>query len=235
MEGNKLKFLMIGISALVVINLLVLDFIWVSQQRESSIPIVSLPEKLEFRTGATITPTPTPASLTPVVSSPEESGGCLESCQEYIDQKIAEELAKLPTPVTTTETVIQTIQPTPSSKVTYISLGGSSSTSATGWTDIPGSDFYFDLSDYPTATGVRWEISLRSFLAGNMVYARLYDVTNSRAVDFSELTSTSGTSELKRSVDLAIWRGNNLYRIQGKSSTGTPAYLDSPRLKITLE
>jgi hypothetical protein len=134
MNESKLKFLVIGIGALVVINLLALDFIWINQKRESSIPIVSLPEKLEFRTGATITPTPTPASLTPAVSSPEESGECLESCQEYIDQKIAEELAKLPTPVTTKETVVQTIQPTPSSKVTYISLGGSSSTSNTGWT-----------------------------------------------------------------------------------------------------
>jgi hypothetical protein len=76
---------------------------------------------------------------------------------------------------------------------------------------------------------------LRSFLGGNKVYARLYDVTNKRAVDFSELWSDSGTSEFKRSVDLAIWRGNNLYRVQAKSSTGTPAYLDSPRLKIILE
>ncbi len=126
-------------------------------------------------------------------------------------------------------------QPTPSSKVTHITIGGSSSTSSTSWQDIQGTDFYFDLTDYPTTTSVRWEISLRAFLAGNLVYARLYDVTNSRAVDFSELSSDSGTSVLQRSVDLAIWRGNNLYRVQGKSSTGNPAYLDSPRLRINLE
>jgi hypothetical protein len=76
---------------------------------------------------------------------------------------------------------------------------------------------------------------LRSFLAGNAVWARIYDVTNNRAVDGSELSTTSGTSLILRSSDLVIWRGNNLYRVQAKSSSGNPAYLDAPRLKIILE
>ncbi len=221
---NRLKIIVIGIIALIVVNLLVLDFIWINQPKEET---ALAPQ--ETKTPTTL-PSPTPTLFTSQITPPE---GCSEECLDYIDQKIDEAISGLPTPAAQ-KTVIPA-QPTPGSKVTYITIGGSSSTSSTSWADIPGTDFYFDLSDYPTATGVRWEISLRSYLAGNLVYARLYDVTNSRAVDFSELTSDSGTSELKRSVDLSIWRGNNLYRVQGKSSTGTPAYLDSPRLRVILE
>ncbi len=220
---NRLKVLIIGVGALIVVNLLVLDFIWVNQRREE--PIVEEQEEEEK-----IISTPTPTLTTSQITPPE---GCSEECLSYIDQKINEAISGLPTPAAQ-ETIVQA-QPTPSSKVAYLTIGGSSSTSAVDWTDIPGTDFYFDLADYPTAIGVRWEISLRSFLAGNKVYTRLYDDTNKRAVDFSELFTDSGTSELNRSVDLAIWRGNNLYRVQAKSSTGTPAYLDSPRLKVILE
>jgi len=221
---NKLKVLVIGVGFLVIANLFVLDFIWVKQRKE--IPVSkSETELLE-------TSTPTPISTLPAseITPPE---GCSEDCVSYIDQKINEAISGLPTSVP--QKTIIPAQPTPSSKVTYITIGGSSSTSSTSWQDISGTDFYFDLNDYPTAASVRWEISLSSFLAGNLVYARLYDVTNKRAVDFSELSSDSGTSELKRSVDISIWRGNNLYRVQGKSSTGNPAYLDSPRLRINLE
>lgn len=217
---NKLKILGVGIGVLIIVNLLVLDFIWVKQKKETPV------SKSGIELLRTSTPTLPLSEITPA----EE---CSEACQEYFDQKINEAISSLPTPAS--QKTVVPAQSTPSSKVAYITIGGSSSTSSTSWVDIPGTDFYFDLSDYPTATGVRWEISLRAFLAGNKVYARLYDVTNKRAVDYSELFTDSGTSELQRSVDLAIWRGNNLYRVQGKSSTGTPAYLDSPRLRVILE
>ena len=225
MEENRLKIFVIGIGVLIVANLLVLDFIWINQEKEEPIPKPSA-----TLTPTTVIPSPAPAAFTSEITPPE---GCSEKCSSYIDQKINEAISGLPTPVS--QKTIVPAQPTQSSKVAFVTIGGSSSTNSTSWVDIPGTDFYFDLSDYPTVSSVRWEISLSSFLAGNLVYARLYDVTNSRAVDFSELSSDSGTSELKRSVDISIWRGNNLYRVQGKSSTGNPAYLDSPRLKVALE
>jgi hypothetical protein len=222
---NKLKVLVIGIGALIVIDLLVLDFIWINQKKEGPTSGSSA-----VITPTTTLPSPTPTIFTSQITPPE---GCSEECLTYIDQKINEAINGLPTAAP--QKTIVPAQPTPSSKVSYITIGGSSSTNSTSWVDIPGTDFYFDLTDYPTAKGVRWEISLRAFLAGNKVYARLYDVTNNRAVDFSELFTETGTSTLQRSVDLAIWRGNNLYRVQGKSSTGTPAYLDSPRLRVILD
>jgi hypothetical protein len=222
---NKLKILVIGIGALIMINLLVLDFIWINQREEGAIP---KPSEAERPTAAI--PSPTPTLSTSQITPPE---GCSKECSSYIDEKINQAISGLPT--SAPQKTIVPAQSSSGSKVAYVTIGGSSSTNSTSWQDIPGTDFYFDLTDYPTATGVRWEISLRSYLAGNKVYARLYDVTNSRAVDYSELSSDSGTSILQRSVDLAIWRGNNLYRVQGKSSAGCEAYLDSPRLKVILE
>jgi hypothetical protein len=221
---NKIKILGISIGVLIILNLLVLDFVWINQQKINSLSSEEV--------GKESVATPTPISTLPASEiTPAEE--CSEACQGYFDQKINEAISSLPTPAS--QKTVVPAQSTPSLKVAYITIGGSSSTSSTSWADIPGTDFYFDLSDYPTATGVRWEISLRSYLAGNKVYARLYDVTNKRAVDYSELWSDSGTSELKRSPDLSIWRYNNLYRVQGKSSAGCDAYLDSPRLRILLE
>jgi len=223
---NKLKILGIGIGGLIILNLLVLDFVWVNQQKINSL------SKKEVGKESAATPTPISTPFVSQITPPEE---CSETCQSFIDQKIEEAISKLPTQPPTGKSAVQPTQIPSASRVAYITLGGSDLTSATDWADISGTDFYFDLTDYPTATGVRWEISLSAFLAGNKVYARLYDVTNNRAVDFSELFTESGTSTLQRSIDLAIWRGNNLYRVQGKSSTGTPAYLDSPRMRINLK
>jgi len=176
--------------------------------------------------------TPTPGlSPTPTISSDLT---CPEDCLSLIDDKVAEEVAKI-TPVTQ-----QVSAPTPAPgeetpKITYLPLGGSSSSSATDWTDISGSEFYFDKGDYPNLSSVRWETSLGSFLGGNLVYVRLYDVTNKRAVDSSQLSTSSSTSKLLQSSNLSIWSGNNLYRIQAKSSSGNPLYIDSPRLKIILK
>lgn len=219
-----LKVLPIILASIIIVNLVVLDFFWIASRSKKEL----VAEKISQSEEVFETPTPTP------ISQEQSCSQCLTETE--IESKIDEKLAKV-TPVTSqTKTT-----PTPSlassnqiPKVSYVPLGGSSSTSNTDWTDISGSDFYFNKTDYPGTTSVSWEVSLHSFLGGNKVYSRLYDVTNKRAVDGGELSTDSSSSILVRSGNLTIWSGNNLYRIQAKSSSGTPANLDSPRLKITL-
>ena len=218
MTEKLLKVLPIILASIIIVNLVVLDFFWITSRSKKE----SVAEK---------TPTSTPSLQEQ--SCPQ----CLTEAQ--IESKIDEKLVALTASLKVTPATSQTkTTPTPTgssnqtSKVSYIPLGGSSSTSETDWTDISGSDFYFNKTDYPATTSVSWEVSLHSFLGGNKVYARLYDVTNKRAVDGGELSTDSSSSQLVRSTSLTIWAGNNLYRIQAKSSSGTPAYLDSPRMKI---
>lgn len=226
MNEKLLKILPFAISALIIGNLLALDFFWVTSKKTKE----ETPEVLIEKGGET---TPTPQTLT--TPSPGAEVFCTDECLQVIEEKVNEAVAKI-TPGTQQVLVTQAPAPTTqTAKVLYLPLGGLSSETSTAWTDIGGTDFYFDKLDYPNLSEVRWEASLRSFLGGNKVYVRLYDVTNKRAVDSSELSTDSAGWILTRSSSLSIWAGSNLYRIQGKSSTGTPAYIDSPRLKIILK
>lgn len=216
------KFLKITLGFLGILifaNLLFLDFVWFEKKESPAVTVKTSEEPTIIQT-------------------------CDNSCQEEIQKEVKLIVAALPTSaiakIIKEEPVIvptstPTSTPTRSLSVSFVSIGSSGSTSETSWTDIAGTEFYFNLADYTNLKSVRWEVNLRSFLAGNSISARIYDVTNSRAVDGGELSTTSGTSVIVRSNDLTIWRGNNLYRVQAKSSSGNPAFLDSPRLKIFLE
>ena len=136
---KKLKILIIGIGALMMANLLILDFIRVKQKKIPVSKPSHPPEEL---------PTATPTIMRTEVTPPE---GCSKDCVSYIDQKITEAINSLPTRETVKETVVQTKETTTGSKVVYVTIGGSSSTNSTDWADVSGTDFYFDLTDYPTA------------------------------------------------------------------------------------
>lgn len=211
-----LKNLLWVLGILMIVNLLVLDFVWFK-------PKVTTPQE----TQTFLASTPIPGAEIGVV--------CGTDCLKEIQQEVQKAVANLPTVKPTAEKIAQPIPTSPSTKIVYISIGSTGSTANTSWADIPGTDFYFDLSDYPGVKSVRWEASLQSYLSSDPVYVRLYDVTNNRAVDGSDLTTTFSTYQYIRSSDLTIWRGNNLYRIQARGSSGNTVNLSSPRLKIILE
>lgn len=207
---------------LLILNLLLLDFIWVSRQKQE--PKITETAPATFET-STLTPTPG-------VSAGET---CSPQCKTYVEEQVSKAISGLPIPAATKEKIIQAT-PTPSgTKLAYITIGSTGSTSNTTWTDISGTDFYFDLGDYPSAKTVRWEVSLQSYLSLDPAYVRLYDVTNKRGVDGGELNTRSSSFEYLQSGSLTIWRGNNLYRIQAKGSSGNVVNISSPRLKIILE
>lgn len=208
-----LKIFIVLIGFLILVNLLFLDFVWISGQKKSS------EEKLQIPI----------LKSEPTIIQTSTNVDC-SSCQKLIKEEVAKAIPSEELKPTPTKKVTPT---PPQTKISYITIGSSGSTSETSWIDIAGTDFYFNLADYQTVENVRFEVSLRSFLAGNEVYVQLYDITNKRVVDNSGLSTSSGTSILLRSSDLTIWQGNNLYRVQAKSSSGNPLYLDTPRLKIT--
>jgi len=207
---------------LLFLNLLLLDFFWISGPKDKTSTIET--DQVTFKT-----PTPT------VVFNLPESGDCSSQCKAYIEKQVLEAISSnsqkelTPTPRAT---------PTPFSsslRVSYLPIASAGSTQNTEWTDIFGTDFYFDLADYPSSKAVRFEVSLQSYLSSDPAYIRLYDVSNKRAVDGSELTTRSSSYEYLQSGNLVIWRGNNLYRLQAKGSSGNVVNFSSPRLKIILE
>lgn len=168
-----------------------------------------------------------------------EKSDCSLECQQLVEQKIAYVISQIPTqipiqkPAKTSSFTVPNALPTQSqTRVSYIPLATAATINSSDWTDIIPSDFYLDLADYSGVKSVRLEVYLKSQYQSGKVYLRLYDVTNKRAVDYSDLSSSSETFELRRSSDLTIWRGNNLYRLQGKTSSGIEGYLKEAKLKI---
>lgn len=156
---------------------------------------------------------------------------CPLACREIVKSEIDAAIAKLPTQAPAAP-VGQTKTPTSAPQTAYLPLGSGGSTIERSWKEIDGSDFIFDLTDYPANAKVYWQGNLKMQNAGSRCFARLYDEDNKRGVDYSEQTTDKTTYETLTSQSLAIWRGKNHYHLEIKSLDGSTCYLDSPRLIV---
>jgi len=161
-----------------------------------------------------------------------DTSGCGQTCQEEITQRVREEVAKIAVP---TSTVIykntSTTTSSNQSKIIYVPITAEGTVSSVNFTDIVPSEFYFDLSDYPGAKEVRFQAYLLS-VNNDQIFARLYDNTNKRGIDFSDIQTNSSTFTRVESSAMTIWRGNNKYTVQLRSVNGTQAQLKDAKLKI---
>lgn len=208
MPGKLLKILFIAFAVVILFNLAALDFFWL--RRTTPVEVEKAAE--------------------------EESDSCKTTCLKEIAGKVQEEVAKNlppagPTLVPLAPAVCK-IPTSTQSKVIYIPLTTSGTTKATTWADIIPSEFYFDLASYPGAKEVRFETYLSAVNGAARVFARLYDATNKRGVDASDLSTQNEAFTRLESGALSIWRGNNKYTVQIKSEIGIEAQLKEARLKI---
>jgi len=164
----------------------------------------------------------------------KEVENCSQGCLELIEEKIKEVEEKIPAqnPEKTTPVIIPTSVPAAQAKAIYIPLVAEGTTVSTSWVDVVPSEFYFNLADYPGATQVRFICYLQALHGSAKVYARLYDQTNKRAVDYSQLETQKDSYTLLESSGITIWRGNNQYTVQLKSENGTQVLLKEAKLKI---
>ena len=140
-----------------------------------------------------------------------------------------------PASCTTTKTssTPQTQNQTTTANIAYLPLGGAPfSTIQTAWTTIPGSEFIINPADYPAKAKIYWQANLKISDPGSRCFARLFDTTNSRVVDFSEQSSASTSFETLTSSPLAIWSNANHYRVEVKSLNSFPCYIDSPKIIV---
>lgn len=213
---KALKATLVVFGILVVSNLLALDFFWFTGKNFTKSNLAANTE----------------------VSEPKTiQDSCGSICQETVTEKIKEELAKITPLAGQSSLIIPTskpvAQPTANGKkVLYIPLVTEGKTVLTAWTDIVPSDFYFDLTNYSGAKEVRFETYLLAVNGSAKVYARLYDVTNKRGVDYSELYTANDTFTRLESGGISIWRGNNKYTVQLRSENGTEVQLKEAKLKI---
>ncbi len=176
-------------------------------------------------------------------SSETVAGGepvCPSSCIDLIDEVkldlIGEDIVVSPTRAAAVTTAPVSSSVKPKVKTTsYIPVPGSGSTLSNNWVDLEGTDFYLSTSDYPGLVGVYIEANIKLQNGNGEAYVRLYDVTNSRGVDNSTLSTTSGTSVFVSNGPISLWAGYNHYKVQAKSLTADTAHFESGRLKIITE
>ena len=162
-----------------------------------------------------------------------EPEGCDEQCvSKIVDEKVAEietALAVTPTPTPTTTT-----SQTSSVKETHIETVDLPGGSASGgdWVRISGSEKWLDSSLYGELVSATWQGWIEVKDGSGIAYARLYDATNNRAVDGSEVSNASGGKASFYSEGLSIWRGQNQYYIEVRSSTGYEVTVEGAKMKL---
>lgn len=163
------------------------------------------------------------------------TGSCELTCQDLIEEKIKEGLAKLPSPAgqssVPTAVSSRAVSPDTKTKVVYVPLTNEGGVSSSDWTDVVPSEFYFNLADYPGVKEVRFEAFLSS-VNDDQGYARIYDATNKRGVDFSDLLFSKSAYTRIESSRMVIWNGNNKYTVQLRSANGTKVQIKDAKLKV---
>ncbi|KKT29567.1 MAG: hypothetical protein UW41_C0016G0031 [Candidatus Collierbacteria bacterium GW2011_GWC2_44_18] len=141
---------------------------------------------------------------------------------------LEERVVSLESRVLTLERNTGLVKPKSTGKIKerFVQLAGGS-INTVSWTKIPGTEFSFDAALYGTSVEVSWE----GWIDNGYGSVRIYDDTNHRAVDSSELSVESGVKSSFYSKPMSIWRGQNQYYIQGKNPLGEVS-ISLPRLKI---
>ena len=124
---------------------------------------------------------------------------------------------------------------TKSKSVSYVTVPSNGSTALTTWTDLPGTDFYFDTADYPGLTQVNFEANMKLFNGSGRAYLRLYDVTHKIGVQGSDVSTNSNSDVIIESGRISFWAGKNLIRVQARSETVETAVFNSGRLRLVVE
>lgn len=212
---------------MVLANLVVLDVVWLNQQRDK------ISSKLEGQSELV----PGPSLSAGTKSSTDDCGPV---CQRTIDQKISQAISTISGKERTVETKVVE-KTTPSLKtqsqpqVIYIPLGGGGSTTSKDWADVGNAEVWLNIDDYPNLDRAYFEGFIKVKHGNGKAYARLYDVTHGIGVQGGEISTSSENYTLVESGSLSFWKGKNLYRVQIKSLNGYEASFDSGRIKIILK
>lgn len=144
------------------------------------------------------------------------------------DKSLEERVASLENRVYVLERNVGLIRPASTGKIKeqFVQLSGGTINSA-DWVEMPGTNFTLDTSLYGKSVEVSWQ----GWIENGNGSVRIFDDTNQRAVDSSEISVDSGVRSSFYSKPISIWRGQNQYHIEGKNPFGE-LNLTSPRLRI---
>lgn len=155
-----------------------------------------------------------------------------------------ERIKTLEATVKTLQTQINDLKGLPATQITptgvsnsnkipvYIPLEWSGSTTSLDWTSLFTQSIFIDSADYPGATGVTLEASLKTSESGT-AYARLYNKDDKTPIASSDVSTSSTDYNWVSSTSFKLTTGKKTYILQLKTSNGHDASLQNARLKIS--
>ena len=164
------------------------------------------------------------------VATKELFGGC----QTLIDQKIAAVPTTgcncpVPSPVAVKDNLPKT------KSTVYVPINGSGSVLETKWTDISGTEFYFNPDDYSLIKEAYFEANIKLLNGNGTAFVRLFDSSVGIEVWGSEVQTSSQAFGSVVSGKLTLRSGNHLYKVQAKSLTADTTVFNSGRIKLVVE
>ncbi len=112
-------------------------------------------------------------------------------------------------------------------KENFLNLSGGSMRGSE-WVKIPSTEFWFDSGFYGEVVEATWQ----GWVDNGYGYVRLYDASNHRVVDGSEVLVNSSEKASFYSKPLSIWRGMNQYWLEAKSPINETVTVSGPRIRL---
>jgi hypothetical protein len=159
-------------------------------------------------------------------------GSCPDACLSKIREIAATSSTGIATGTISTPTPATIPTKAASTVSEFFVPFGSGSGSSVDWQDVPGLLATIDTANYSKNKTVTFEISLRIPTGNQIVYARLFNVTDKHPVWFSDVSLEGGTPDLVTSSPITLDTGNKTYQVQLKNSLGFLSFIDQSRLRI---
>lgn len=168
----------------------------------------------------------------------EEGDVCNKGCVlGIVEDKITELVEKYSLAVkkTTTSTTKSVSAPVAKPEMEkFIRLTGGEA-QGSGWLRLGETVFWLDTSLYGELVEASWQGWLDSSGGSLDGWVRLYDASNGRVVDGSEVKVTGQSKTSFYSDNIAIWRGQNQYYIEIKDNGGgNKMTISEPRLRLVV-
>ncbi len=232
LPSRYIKIALGFIAAVVVVNVFLLDYFFVSQRSELisfKTNLVQLTNSFKILGGRLYSSTDTVPPAVQNILNPVNNAVCPTSCVDLI--LLSTQSGRVPTS-SLINPVYQPVTTTVTAKGEYfVPLGTGSINQTNDWTNVDSAQATFDASNYGSIKAAYFEAFLHT--SSGEVHARLFD-SSTPAVFFSSDVKSSSSSVQFLSAPVSLTAGLKVYKVQ-MYSTISSGFLDQARIRIVTQ
>ncbi len=167
------------------------------------------------------------------------SANTLSSCDEKCVRKIVSEatasitLSLPPSTLKPIKTLVPSMsamaQPT---RELFVSFGKGQS-SGIDWSDITGAEASINTAQFGSIKSIYFEVTLSIPSTEGIAYARLYNASDAKPVEGSDVSTTNSGATFLISQPIAL-AGTRVYKVQTKSTANRDVILSQSRIRVVL-